>query len=181
MFCNKCGNQIMDGARFCSFCGTPIVEEPQQTVQPKEAEAYVVQEEVPAEIPAEPETSGSSVFEEFNWGTSDFPSIDNVAKTEDVDFNWNADPSDIKDRFTKSLTSEESARIQNKSEELIQLKQSAAQIQPEQFIAAAEPEIEEITSPTLFADRNADEMSASDKIDKFYTFSKKNEEFQKLL
>ena len=26
MYCSKCGNQIADGSRFCSFCGSPVVE-----------------------------------------------------------------------------------------------------------------------------------------------------------
>ena len=26
MYCSKCGNQIADGSRFCSFCGAPVAE-----------------------------------------------------------------------------------------------------------------------------------------------------------
>ena len=24
MYCSKCGSQIADGSRFCSFCGAPV-------------------------------------------------------------------------------------------------------------------------------------------------------------
>jgi len=26
MFCNKCGNQLRDGAKFCNICGKPVAE-----------------------------------------------------------------------------------------------------------------------------------------------------------
>ncbi len=78
MFCSECGNKIMEGAKFCPECGTPVfvptieeaaeeaAEQVQETVEevPEVTEAIAedipepVQEEVPEEIPqsaAEPD------------------------------------------------------------------------------------------------------------------------------
>lgn len=35
MFCNKCGNQLIDGAKFCSMCGQPTNQATNNTVENK--------------------------------------------------------------------------------------------------------------------------------------------------
>ena len=35
MYCSKCGKQIADGSRFCSFCGAPVAEIPSPVMEPE--------------------------------------------------------------------------------------------------------------------------------------------------
>ena len=158
MFCNKCGKQIAEGSMFCNFCGAPV-EVPVEPAAP----------EVLAEEPAA-KNSGKPVFEEFNWNVNDYPSKDKIRKTEDIDFDWNADPKDVKDRFTRGLSMEETAQVAAGAELSVEdLMPSKAQSS-----ASAQSLWTEDTS------ESAKESPASE-IEKFYTFNSKNEEFQKLL
>ena len=158
MFCNKCGKQIAEGSMFCNFCGAPV-EVPVEPAAP----------EVLAEEPAA-KNSGKPVFEEFNWNVNDYPSKDKIRKTEDIDFDWNADPKDVKDRFTRGLSMEERAEVAAGAELSVEdLMPSKAQSS-----ASAQSLWTEDTS------ESAKESPASE-IEKFYTFNSKNEEFQKLL
>lgn len=158
MFCNKCGKQIAEGSMFCNFCGAPV-EVPVEPAAP----------EVLAEEPAA-KNSEKPVFEEFNWNVNDYPSKDKIRKTEDIDFDWNADPKDVKDRFTRGLSMEERAEVAAGAELSVEdLMPSKAQSS-----ASAQSLWTEDTS------ESAKESPASE-IEKFYTFNSKNEEFQKLL
>lgn len=143
---------------FCNFCGAPV-EVPVEPAAP----------EVLAEEPAA-KNSGKPVFEEFNWNVNDYPSKDKIRKTEDIDFDWNADPKDVKDRFTRGLSMEERAEVAAGAELSVEdLMPSKAQSS-----ASAQSLWTEDTS------ESAKESPASE-IEKFYTFNSKNEEFQKLL
>ncbi len=51
MFCSKCGNQIKDGAKFCTFCGQPVRSLP---VQPKPEEPALETSKVMESSEAEP-------------------------------------------------------------------------------------------------------------------------------
>ena len=158
MFCNKCGKQIAEGSMFCNFYGAPV-EVPVEPAAP----------EVLAEEPAA-KNSEKPVFEEFNWNVNDYPSKDKIRKTEDIDFDWNADPKDVKDRFTRGLSMEERAEVAAGAELSVEdLMPSKAQSS-----ASAQSLWTEDTS------ESAKESPASE-IEKFYTFNSKNEEFQKLL
>ena len=143
---------------FCNFCGAPV-EVPVEPAAP----------EVLAEEPAA-KNSEKPVFEEFNWNVNDYPSKDKIRKTEDIDFDWNADPKDVKDRFTRGLSMEERAEVAAGAELSVEdLMPSKAQSS-----ASAQSLWTEDTSEP------AKESPASE-IEKFYTFNSKNEEFQKLL
>ena len=143
---------------FCNFCGAPV-EVPVEPAAP----------EVLAEEPAA-KNSEKPVFEEFNWNVNDYPSKDKIRKTEDIDFDWNADPKDVKDRFTRGLSMEERAEVAAGAELSVEdLMPSKAQSS-----ASAQSLWTEDTS------ESAKESPASE-IEKFYTFNSKNEEFQKLL
>ena len=156
MYCSKCGNQIADGARFCSFCGAPVAETSAAPAAPEKPEVPVEPE--PVEEPSK------TVFEEFNWNVNEYPDRNSVEKTEDIDFDWSADPEDIKDRYTKGMSIQEKAEVNAKADIL----------RTEDVVPAKQ---EPIVTPS----RPAGDLSAAEKIDKFYTFSKKNEEFQQLL
>lgn len=158
MFCNKCGKQIAEGSMFCNFCGAPV-EVPVEPAAP----------EVLAEEPAA-KNSEKPVFEEFNWNVNDYPSKDKIRKTEDIDFDWNADPKDVKDRFTRGLSMEERAEVAAGAE------LSVEDLMPSKAKSSASAQ----SLWTEDTSESAKESPASE-IEKFYTFNSKNEEFQKLL
>lgn len=151
MYCRNCGSEIAEGSRFCNHCGSPI----EIAVQPEVSKPIMFDEPAPAVDLEEPVTR-KPVFEEFQWNVSEYPDRNIVEKTEDINFNWNADPATIPDRPVRNV-------------------QPAVQ---EDFITGAdlEKEVFKITP-----EKSPQEMSAAERIDKFYTFNSKNEEFQKLI
>lgn len=156
MFCSNCGNKISDDSKFCRYCGAPVAAESFGTA------AEDVQEPPEAEIPAVPETAEpakeSRIFDEFQWDVRDYPGA-GVEKTEDVNFNWDANPADVKDRFTSGLSAGEVEEVAAKVNKGLELS-------PEDIFPA---------------DRKPEPSAGTDRIDKFYTINKKNEEFQALL
>ena len=167
MYCNNCGSEIADGAKFCSNCGTPV------TMQTRPAPEPEVLQKTPAE---EPDTVSDRPaerpsFAEFQWNVEDYPTRNSYEKTDDVDFNWNADPADIQDVvYRPAVTPSEPAAVQYTDG-----MESTAES------AAGNNDLHNSVSDQ--SDRQADpeSMSAADRIDKFYTFNRKNEEFQQLL
>ena len=161
MYCSKCGSQIADGSRFCSFCGAPVAEMPSFSQEP---EVPAVEPEPPAEPESEPVRK--PFIEEIDWNVNEYPSTDTIEKTDDIDFDWGADPSEIRERLTREYPESVKEEIREKADTL-----NVEDLIPSK---PAQPEF-----PASSADM--EEISAADKIDKFYTFSRKNEEFQQLL
>lgn len=148
MYCRNCGSEIADGSKFCNHCGRPVEIDVQPEI-PKETptvkaglEAGV--NETPVRKP---------LFEEFQWDVSEYPDRNVVEKTEDINFDWNADPASIPDT-RKNTIRENTIRGEDLEREVF--KEMAPEKSPQ-------------------------EMSAAERIDKFYTFNKNNEEFQKLI
>lgn len=166
MYCNNCGSEIAEGGKFCSNCGAPVTAQ----TPPPISESEVLQETPVAEketaVPEEPAARPS--FAEFQWNVEDYPSRNAYEKTEDVDFNWNANPADIQDsvygRSKSPAVSEKAA-----GEDSIDHEYSQSQ----DLHNAIFGDDDKKTEPEA--------MSAADRIDKFYTFNRKNEEFQQLL
>ena len=159
MYCKNCGNEIAEGSRFCSQCGSPV---PETQAQPEAAAAAAPDEgslqKAPApplkeEKSAEAEAPREPLFKEFSWNVEDYP-VAKIEKTEDINFDWNADPHDIPDGPIYV----------------------AEQTAPADIPEAVKPEKAEAA-----VEKPAEPLSAADRIDKFYTFNKKNEEFQQLL
>lgn len=145
---------------FCNKCGKQIAEGSMFCNfcgAPVEVPIEPATPKAPAEEPVA-EVARKPVFEEFDWNVNDYPSKDKITKTEDIDFDWNADPNDVKDRFTRGLSMEEQAEVG----------------------AKAELSVEDLI-PSKPEPAAAVKDSPAAEIEKFYTFSKKNEEFQKLL
>lgn len=176
MYCKNCGNEIAEGSRFCSQCGSPVeAEAPKQSEAP---EAITPAEVTPAAAPAasikeepamEADAPRKAMFEEFKWNVDDYPGQVSE-KTEDINFDWNANPKDIPD---------------------IPLRTPAADVgeskivEPEQAAHGQDALKGQALEEAVFGKGQAPEdskpLSAADRIDKFYTFNKKNEEFQQLL
>ncbi len=190
MFCRNCGQKLADGDKFCSACGTKT-----QTAEVGAAESFAASvedagpaaktEDKPLFEPFDfkafgfdfadlglgtgaikDETTGAESkptppTEKFDWNTGAFPDTNKTSKTEDVNFNWSLSPE------TPEPVAEPEVF---KAEEPVWTEPVAA--------PAADLEAE------LFGDieSKADETrKQSEEIDKFFTFHKKNEEFQKIL
>ena len=203
MYCRMCGNKIDDTDRYCNRCGAPtngqekssentepieiseevifnppyegkdypsnglhlaeedltIPEKSPETEEPdKELKAFISGEDLEVEAHKaqeaaieKPQTERTS---EFSWDVKGFPT--SSRKTEDIEFNW-------------------------KLEEYGQI----GKVENEEAAAGEEP-VEEaaevILEEMLFQEIRDEANRIKDtEIDKFFTFSKKNEEFQKLL
>ena len=175
MYCNNCGNEIAEGSRFCSHCGTPVTAEaPKQSdaaaaittaaAEPEKTPAPSVE----AQTGVEAEASRRPFLEEFDWHVEDYPG-QSTEKTEDINFDWNADPNDIPDVPSRNV---ETAPISDGQQGSVE-------------IPAQEPLKSDSIENAVFSDiagkEEPETLSAADRIDKFYTFNKKNEEFQQLL
>ena len=168
MYCSKCGNEIADGSRFCSFCGSPVAEISTPAPEPPKAETPVSVTAPKKEVAPEPVRK--PFIEDIKWDVNEYPTPDAVEKTEDIDFDWSADPSEIRDRLTREYPEKVKEEIIEKADH------PAAELNVEDLIPAKPqaPEVPKGPAP-------GEELSAAEKIDKFYTFSTKNEEFQQLL
>lgn len=148
MYCRNCGSEIAEGSRFCNHCGSPV-EAPAAPVVP---ESSGNTETAPPQEVEEPIVR-KPIFEEFQWDVSEYPDRNNVAKTEEINFNWNAAPESIAE-----------APVMTEAPEVM----TGADLEKEVF-------------DTVEPRKAPEEMSAAERIDKFYTFNSKNEEFQKLI
>ena len=172
MYCKNCGSEIAEGANFCSQCGTLVESAPQQT-------AASVMHDIPAaeqtgslhEHAAADETYESprkTVIEDVPWDVGDYPSRDRVEKTEEINFNWHARPADLDD----------AGRVRQPEKTAPEMSFTDTYDNRESVLKGKDLE------RTIFGETpetSADGMSAAERIDKFYTFNKKNEEFQQLL
>ncbi len=141
----------------------------------------------PAEKNAEPETNVKKVTppsEEFDWNIHTFPGM-GVEKTEDIDFNWSMTPEEAEAEEALHAKAAEPANAPETQPEVFTPEQSvwnSAENETAQKGTGDTPgtSLEEELFGDL--DSKADETKKqSEEIDKFFTFHKKNEEFQKLL
>ena len=149
MYCSKCGSQIPEGSRFCSFCGAPVAE---VQIASQEPEPPAVEPQAPSE--PEPEPVRRHFIEDIDWNVNEYPNTETIEKTDDIDFDWGADPAEIRERLTREYPEAMRAEIREKADAL-----SVEDIIP------SKPAQPEYPKPSV----DAEEISASDKIDKFVT------------
>lgn len=160
MYCNNCGNEIAEGSKFCSQCGTPVTQQtPKVPEKPDPGKAVTAADEKGVPV-AENETKKKPFFEEINWNIEGYPG-QGPEKTEDINFDWNANPKDIPDSIPRTA--------------------SAGDMVRENIETVKEDAVSPSASSKIPAVNEDKPLSAADRIDKFYTFNKKNEEFQQLL
>ncbi len=203
MFCRKCGKTLLDGDRFCSYCGAQVIERSENIDIGEGVEEVIYNDEPTLEIPVESmgttgtpqktiaqtwhEISGKSLDKQSkpHWNLEGFPVAgEEPKKTEDIKVDWDKrellrfetmheekqeTKPDIFEIFDKQLKEEKATKINNK----------------DTLIFQREPIEETTLEEELFKPKNSinDKLHTpvEEQIDKFYTFSKKNEEFQKLL
>lgn len=178
MYCKNCGKEIADGSKFCSYCGSSVEALPQA-----EAVKPVAEPVVEPSIHTEPESKQSDsdrndnilsmrkpVFEEFQWNVSEYPDRNVVEKTEEIDFNWNANPADIPETPRRVVKAAPAPAPEPKADEYTGGGETlkGENLESEVFGQAQPP-------------NNREEMSAMEKVNSFYTLNQKNEEFQKLI
>ncbi|MBP3385006.1 MAG: zinc-ribbon domain-containing protein [Firmicutes bacterium] len=189
MYCRNCGNKIVEGDKFCSECGTKVaVDTAAAPVTPAAPEVELPKTEAVADDAPlfEPfdfkafgfdfselglgtglkeETKPTPPTETFDWNTGEFPDRNTATKTEDINFNWSLSPDEPAAPAAEPPKAEPVAEV------------PAA---PEMELPKVEPVKEETPSNDLFGDLE-ETRKQSEEIDKFFTFHRKNEEFQKIL
>lgn len=175
MYCKNCGKEIVEGSRFCMYCGSPVDIVPDEPVI-KESHAdspdTLGREALNAgmeEIQIQPDRE-RPVFDEINWNVSEYPdNNEGVQKTDDIDFDWNVNPKDVPDPVGRRENVADSVQTAGG--------RSTGGFSPEAVMSGDNAE-EQLWGE---GGESADELSAAERIDKFYTFNKRNEEFQQLL
>lgn len=168
MYCKNCGKEIAGGSKFCNHCGSPVEALP----PPEVTEPNIHTKPKPDNSDDVPEVR-KPIFEEFQWNVSEYPDRNAIEKTEEVDFNWNANPDDIPEtprRIVKAAPQEQ---------ETVQAPISDQTAAKEEALKGEDLEKEVLGQPQT--PQNREEMSAMEKVNSFYTLNQKNEEFQKLI
>lgn len=183
MYCTSCGNLLKEEDKFCSNCGQKVIQEENSYEEvifspPFKVEAeHITTKEPEEKIVSAPKTEVAN----FSWNLEGFPE-DKPKKTEDIDFNWRS-------------VIEEKRRNENKDIDRNIGFIKTPTTKPEEFFSKEKeeeivemglPQEEELNQGSLEEElfkeiSNGDILENTDKIDKFYTFNKKNEEFQQLL
>lgn len=174
MYCNNCGKFLLENDKFCSNCGARVFlnEQSTENISPfADAKTDATDDQAPKPTPP---------VDNIKWNIADFPGHD-VKKTEEINFDW-GNNSDFKK--TEATTEEIALSPAQKPD-------GPKPIIDGGFIAAIEEVIiqgkdleEEIFAEASLVESipTGGELHKRNKIvDKFYTFNKKNEEFQKLL
>ncbi len=175
MYCNNCGKFLLENDKFCSNCGARVFLN-EQNIE-KESTLDDLKPDAAQDLTPKP----TPPVDNIKWNIEDFPDHD-VKKTEEINFDW-GNTSD----FRKSeLTAEEIAL--NPAQKPDEEKPTeggfiATQIIEEVIIQGKDLEEEIFAEASLVESiPTGGEIHKRNKIvDKFYTFNKKNEEFQKLL
>lgn len=205
MYCRNCGHKLAEGDKFCSSCGEKAILTSESDTIVKDIEGDAVQpqaddvlekseplfepfdfkalgldlgfdtepqtEEPAPEEPAKP----AAPVEEFDWNIHTFPGR-GVEKTEDVDFNWSMSPDEVAEPEPQTPAPEPEIITPEEPKWNVPETEHKA---PESDAAPASTLEEELFGGL---DSKTDEArKQSEEIDKFFTFHKKNEEFQKLL
>jgi hypothetical protein len=180
MFCRKCGKTLLDGDRFCSYCGAQVIERTETAGGDENLEEVIYND---SSKPVEPlgvvvpkksivqawqEKSESSASKPQTWNLEGFPSAGEEArKTEEIVVDWANRSVDAESE--KEVPIVDTIEPIKKKEEVIE----------EESITGLDLEAELFGRKTnLQFEPN---QTSTGSIEKFYTFSKKNEEFQKLL
>lgn len=175
MYCNNCGKFLLENDKFCSNCGARVFLSEQiseKTSQPENFKTDSMEDQPPKPTPP---------IDNIKWNIEDFPGHD-VKKTEEINFDWGNTS-----EFKKSEpTAEEIALNPVQKADSVKPTEGgfvAAEIVEEVIIQGKDLEEEIFAEASLVESIPAggDTHKRTKIVDKFYTFSKKNEEFQKLL
>ena len=201
LYCRNCGQPLRDTDNFCPKCGTRVERDETEEQAPVSGSAPFkpqtqAEEGIPSgqnSAPQIAEAQPSSVsgdisgteeirknheafhIDDFDWGNSDYPT-GHPHKTQDVDFNWHAAPVPGESRPSADHRKQEAMETSQEPAEAESDVSDSTGIHEEP--AAPAESIHEEPEPEIDAQRMEHDLDA---IDTFYTYSQKNEEFQKVL
>lgn len=228
MFCRKCGKILLDGDRFCPYCGAQVIER-----------EYEGEDRVEEEVVYNGARNYFSETVKPKWKLDAFPKTDEEPKkTEEIRVDWEKNKliesqpkeastisetpeflrnsevlSDIKPEKKEELEEEAKANdfayelslqdlLPINETEILEKSEEEKIIEKAEIVEEEEPKVEEempqVQKSTLIFERPKKTdmfpkekseglasippaLNPKDDNEKFYTFSQKNEEFQKLL
>lgn len=193
MFCKECGKSINDDSKFCSYCGSKV--EPIDKMQSFENfsneanNPHEVQQKTAGRTDSQtPEKSIKDInlkrTANFNWDLDGFPS-DDQRKEKKISIDWddvlmsgNQDNDSTKIRRDTKGRKTDSFFFATKINDSDKSVQNNDDVDLQSFL------FEDKTNNQDFSGKSdADFVENGDSVavNKFYTFNKKNEEFQRLL
>lgn len=193
MFCKECGKSINDDSKFCSYCGSKV--EPIDKMQSFENfsneanNPHEVQQKTAGRTDSQtPEKSIKDInlkrTANFNWDLDGFPS-DDQRKEKKISIDWddvlmsgNQDNESTKIRRDTKGRKTDSFFFATKINDSDKSVQNNDDVDLQSFL------FEDKTNNQDFSGKSdADFVENGDSVavNKFYTFNKKNEEFQRLL
>lgn len=192
--CRNCGQELSEGARFCSNCGTKVEETPssprQERPQPQpqtklDVEAERISSERASRLyEADQERKKNRQtynIDDFSWDLNGYPSQGSY-RTEEVDFHWDnqrperkPEPEEDVIDFSRPVEQEDVIDFRPEPEDKPAEAEAAFTEGPESDHLGEELAAEEDGFDADHA-RHSEE-----KIDKFFTYSTKNAAFQDLL
>lgn len=229
MFCRKCGKTLLDGDRFCSYCGAQVIERNDCIDSNDSEEEVIYNEEILQEKSFDDKTksseninnvaSSNSILQTWqgindkseelptnpSWNLDGFPSSNEQNKrTEDIKVDWKKrefltfDTSNENKESTNYLQPERvhkneiKLNIKDNQDNKLDIFEIYDKQTDEEKTKKEEKSFEAKQKPLdcsleqeLFGRKNNKDKTlhspVEEQIDKFYTFSQKNEEFQKLL
>ncbi len=153
MICNNCGYQLGEDNKFCPNCGAKVMDS--QITEGQDQKT------------AGDNKGGKSKyrfdFEEINWDLDGYPT-EETKRTEEVDFNWGPVVDDHDNKTDENLAEGSTDEKEQSVEEVIFGKKDRDG---------------KISDTIRMSD--GDELGKTTRMEKFYTYDKKSEEFQELL
>ena len=193
MFCKECGKSINDDSKFCSYCGSKV--EPIDKMQSFENfsneanNPHEVQQKTAGRTDSQtPEKSIKDInlkrTANFNWDLDGFPS-DDQRKEKKVSIDWNdVLMSGNQDNDSTKIRRDTKGRKTDSFFFATQIHDGDKSVQNNDDVDLQSFLFEDKTNNQDFSGKSdADFVENGDSVavNKFYTFNKKNEEFQRLL
>ena len=193
MFCKECGKSINDDSKFCSYCGSKV--EPIDKMQSFENfsneanNPHEVQQKTAGRTDSQtPEKSIKDInlkrTANFNWDLDGFPS-DDQRKEKKISIDWNdVLMSGNQDNDSTKIRRDTKGRKTDSFFFATQIHDGDKSVQNNDDVDLQSFLFEDKTNNQDFSGKSdADFVENGDSVavNKFYTFNKKNEEFQRLL
>lgn len=193
MFCKECGKSISDDSKFCSYCGSRVESINKfgtfenvgnEVNEPKELEPIKVSRTTSHAVENDTKDINLKRTANFNWDLDGFPS-DDQRKEKKVSINWQ-DVLRSEDQNNESAKLSRYAKERKTDSFFFDTKTDAldGSLQDNDDTDLQSFLFDDKIDNQEFADKMDSEHSGtgdSVAVNKFYTFNKKNEEFQRLL
>jgi hypothetical protein len=175
MYCNNCGKFLLENDKFCSNCGARVF------LNEQSAESESPTEDFKTDASQDSTPKVTPPVENIKWNIEDFPDHE-LKKTEEINFDW-GNTSGFKK--TEAMAAEIAFNPVQKSDTPEPTQGGFIEVEAvvDTIIQGKDLEEEIFAEASLVESipTGGESHKRTKIVDKFYTFSKKNEEFQKLL